>query len=150
MIGLFTHDHYSHMSSIIEPMWDDHYAESARNKELFRLDPDFSVYQSVSQAGNFIGVVAYDDGLAIGYSVSFIAAHPHYKQAQIAWNDLLYVSPAYRQGSAGGRLMVATRAAAKRRGCKAVSWHAKPNTALDRLLAKRMPVNEHLYMDHLR
>jgi len=130
-------------------MWAEHYAESARNKELFKLDPDFAVYQQVSRAGNFIGLAAFLDGVAVGYSVCFIAPHPHYKQARIAWNDLLYVSPAFRETSVGGRLMVGTRAEARKHQCQAVSWHAKPDTPLDRILAKRMSRNEHLYMDRL-
>jgi len=133
----------------IEPLLEAHFREVG-NTAVYQLAPDWDKYQDINHAGNLITLVALtEEDECVGYSVSFLTPHVHYVRQRICYNDVLFVSRDYRTGSAGGRLLNATVAHAREAGATVMQWHAKPNTALDQLLSKRMPIFEHAYAQSL-
>ena len=50
-------------------------------------------------------VTARDDDKLIGYYVSIIAIHYHYKDALVAENDIHYILPKYRKGWLGYKFL---------------------------------------------
>lgn len=132
----------------IEPLLEEHFREVG-NTAVYELAPDWDKYFDISHAGNLIALLAFDDRKCVGYSVNFLTPHVHYVKQRICYNDVLFVAKDYRTGSAGGRLLNATVQHAREAGATVMQWHAKPNTALDQLLSKRMPIFEHAYAQSL-
>ena len=104
--------------------------------ELMQFSPDFEKYEVAERAGTLLVLVAVENGRLLGYSVNIIGAHLHYKDSVASFNDLLYLDPEYRGSGLGAELMDHTKAAAKERGTLIQTWHAKPNTTLNRILAE--------------
>ena len=89
-----------------------HYQEIALNKGKIELDPDWDRYHSLEQAGLFRLFTArtvlakgepYDT--LVGYFGVFVMPHMHYKGHEFATNDVIYITPKYRKGFAGIRLI---------------------------------------------
>lgn len=134
-----------HIASLLP----EHYIEVA-NIDVYTLAPDWDKYDAIDDAGNLLMWLAFnDDHRCIGYSINFLMPHIHYAHQTVLSNDVLFVSKEYRTGSIGGRLMAATRKGAKEAGAVLVQWHAKPNTPLDHVLSKRLPIFEIAYQDIL-
>lgn len=134
-------------------MLHEHYLESCNFKELVVQEtavPAWDKYRAIDDAGNLLSVLVYnDDAQCVGYAAVFLSDHPHYEGLKTAWNDVIFLLPKYRTGSAGGRLMKAIAAAAKEAGAIAFQWHAKPNSPLNDVLAKRHAVFEYVYSEPL-
>jgi GNAT superfamily N-acetyltransferase len=113
-----------------------HYEELATNKDVQFLDPDVEHYYAIEDAGVMCNLFMYVGDKLIGYSINIISAHLHYKQMGLAQNDVLFVDPEYRNGKAGLLLIAQTETICKERGASMMHWHAKPNTALDKLLPR--------------
>lgn len=131
-----------------------HYDEIARNKRVMQLRPDWQRYLALEEAGTllclgaFIGVGTHEPtcdpdedcscgaapGVLVGYSVTFIAKHLHYSGLTYAQNDVLFVSQEHRKSRVGLELIYATEQAASAAGARLITWHAKQNTALERVL----------------
>ena len=129
-------------------MLDEHYAELCTDKSMV-LNPDWARYNALDDQGLLIMTGVFDGALCVGYEMCFMQPHIHYKDTVVAWSDVLLVRKAYRDTSAGGRLMLATAAACKARGAHKLLRHAKPGTALDLMLASRKPPFEHVYAQEL-
>lgn len=114
-----------------------HWEEIALDKVLTVLAPDWSRYAALEDAGVLMAIGAFDDaGEMVGYSVTFINAHIHYRNLVYAHNDVLYVRPEHRNSKVGLKLIRETERLAKERGAGMVSWHAKENTTLASLLPR--------------
>jgi Acetyltransferases len=129
-----------------EALFRAHFEEIATNQDSTTLDPDWRHYELIEQAGLIFTLAAWhvqpfgalEPDKLCGYSANLlIPEHLHYKALRYVSNDVLYVHPDYRGGSVAGRLMRATRDAARARGAKRLCWHAKKGTALDAILGKR-------------
>lgn len=128
----------------------DHWKEVARNKSLMVLDPDWEKYQALDDSGVLLTLAARRQGRLVGYSVTIIGQHLHYRGLTVATNDVIYLSPGARSMT-GFRLVSETEQHAAIRGAELFSWHAKPGTALDRLLKKRQyGVQDIIYSRQLR
>lgn len=112
-----------------------HWEESARNKQLMILDPDYEKYDKLEEMGVLISLAAYSDGLLVGYSVNFLQPHMHYSKLMCGYNDLLYVDDSHRS-SIGLKLIRETQKVLKERGAKLMLWHAKVNTKLSAILPR--------------
>ena len=133
----------------IRPLLAYHYDEVQKLKQVFDLKPDWDKYYKLDAAGLVISLLAMEDEICIGYAVNFIVPHIHYADQTMSANDVIFVHKAHRSGTAGGRLMAAMRKASKQLNCDVMQYHAKPGTELDTVLAKRLPVHEHIYLDPL-
>ncbi len=132
----------------IEPMLALHYDELCTDKSM-QLAPDWGKYEAMYGADALVITVVFDGNVCVGYEVCFLQPHVHYRGTVVAWSDVLFVHKAYRNTTAGGRLMLATAKECKARGAHKLLRHAKPNTALDTMLAARGPAFEHVYAQTL-
>lgn len=134
-------------------MLHEHYLESCNFKDLVvqqTAAPDWDKYRAIDEHGNLVSVLVYNDAAqCVGYAAVFMSDHPHYEGLKTAWNDVIFLTKAYRDGPAGGRLMVAIKKAAKEAGAIAFQWHAKPNSPLNDVLSKRHAVFEYVYSEPL-
>ena len=79
------------------------------SKELtefsFQLNPNWDTYQQLEDIDALHIVTARDNEKLVGYYVSIITTHHHYKDALIAENDLHYILPEYRKGWLGYKFL---------------------------------------------
>jgi len=131
---------------LANPLFEEHYEEIARNKQVMKLKPNWQLYDQMDATGWLYIYLAMQGDVCIGYSMNIMMYHLHYADLRIAQNDVLFVKKEFRGGRLGLRLLKATEDHAKSEGCKLMLWHAKENTALDKLLPKlKYGVQEIMY-----
>lgn len=112
------------------------------------LDVDVALYAQLEDAGALATVGAFDDGVMVGYAVAVLAPHLHYG-GLCAQHVTLYIAPANRTPRLSLRLMDALADVCRGKGAKMMTWHAKPDSAFARLLAKRLPLEDLVYLQEL-
>ena len=117
-------------------LFEEHYEEIARNKQIMKLKPDEETYRKMESAQQIFILSAKQDDLLIGYSVNFVINHLHYADLCMAQNDLLFISKEHRGGRIGLKLIRETENHATSLGCKLMLWHCKENTTLSGLLPR--------------
>ena len=131
---------------LANPLFEEHYEEIARNKQVMKLKPNWQLYDQMDATGWLYIYLAMQGDVCIGYSMNIMMYHLHYADLRIAQNDVLFVKKEFRGGRLGLRLLKATEDHARSEGCKLMLWHAKENTALDKLLPKlKYGVQEIMY-----
>ena len=142
-IRLCTYDEFKVLG---DPLFEEHYEEIARNKQVMKLKPNYQLYEALNSTGWLFIYVAMQDNVCIGYSMNIMMHHLHYADLRIAQNDILFVKKEFRGGRLGLRLLKVTEDHARSEGCKLMLWHAKENTALAELLPKlKYGVQEIMY-----
>tara|TARA_Y100000004_G_scaffold70425_1_gene79163 strand:+ start:549 stop:1058 length:510 start_codon:yes stop_codon:yes gene_type:complete len=137
---------YDEFIVLAEPLFEEHYEEIARNKQIMKLKPNYQLYEALNSTGWLFVYVAMRDDVCIGYSMNIMMHHLHYADLRIAQNDVLFVKKEFRGGRLGLRLLKVTEDHARSEGCKLMLWHAKENTALAELLPKlKYGVQEIMY-----
>ena len=137
---------YEEFVVLADPLFEEHYEEIARNKQIMKLKPNYQLYEALNSTGWLFIYVAMRDDVCIGYSMNIMMHHLHYADLRIAQNDILFVKKEFRGGRLGLRLLKVTEDHARSEGCKLMLWHAKENTALAELLPKlKYGVQEIMY-----
>ena len=137
---------YDEFIVLADPLFEEHYEEIARNKQIMKLKPNYQLYEALNSTGWLFIYVAMRDDVCIGYSMNIMMHHLHYADLRIAQNDILFVKKEFRGGRLGLRLLKVTEDHARSEGCKLMLWHAKENTALAELLPKlKYGVQEIMY-----
>ena len=117
-------------------LFDEHYEEIARNKQVMKLKPDETTYYRMEDSTRIFILSARQDDKLIGYSVNFVIHHLHYADLKLAQNDLLFISKEHRGGRVGLKLIKETEKHATSLGCKLMLWHAKESTPLAHMLPR--------------
>src|SRR4051812_26390781 len=97
----FQCESYAGVLEEIKPLLDLHWNEIASHKERFLLEPDWKKYEALANNGVMRIFTARENGALIGYAIFFVTPHLHYKKMIIAKNDITYLCPDFRKGSAG-------------------------------------------------
>jgi len=143
------------------PMLHAHYLEIATDQEIKPLDPDLEKYQQLEDAGYLRIFTARDQpqtlpevkdkgfkavqlpdgqirqtGKLVGYFVSIVMHGLHYQQTMMALNDIMYIDPAYRGGTAGYRLIKLAAEDLKNLGADILTIHMKTDYPFRSLLTK--------------
>ena len=84
-------------------LFEEHYEEIARNKQVMKLKPNWPMYEAVDQGGFLFIYLAMQDDVCIGYSMNIIMHHFHYADLRVAQNDVLVVKKEFRGGRLGLR-----------------------------------------------
>lgn len=80
----------------------DHWREVARDQDEVPYDPDVPQYLLLDSIGALQVLVARCNGKMVGYHLSIIRPHLHYKSTLHAFTDIYYVNPEYRRGTGAG------------------------------------------------
>jgi hypothetical protein len=80
------------LKTIIGTHWD----EVAGDKDVIPLDPDWEQYVVLENMNKLHMFTVRDDGKLIGYYISFIMNHIHYKQTKHSIMDIYFIHPEYR------------------------------------------------------
>jgi L-amino acid N-acyltransferase YncA len=102
-----------------------HWAELAVTKEAVPLDVDFIRYKYLDDNGVLHLVTIRMDGELIGYYVSVLNQHLHYKSTPHAFCDIYYVDPAHRNGRVGLKLFLVVEEEMKKLGIKKIITSCK-------------------------
>jgi GNAT superfamily N-acetyltransferase len=124
------------LQALADVLFREHYDEVAKHKHVMRLSPDWLRYKALEQMDSLLMLGAWQDGMLVGYAVSFLVTHMHYSELLTAHNDVLFVAKEHRRGRLGLKLIRETERIAVSRGARMVSWHAKEQTALEALLPR--------------
>ena len=117
-------------------LFEEHYEEIARNKQVMKLKPDEKTYYRMEDSDRIFILSARQDDVLIGYSVNFVTNHLHYADLKLAQNDLLFISKEHRGGRLGLKLIRETENHATTLGCKLMLWHCKENTTLSAIMPR--------------
>lgn len=99
-------------------LWPAHWREVALDHDAIPLDPDLELYDQLADSGMLHLLIAREAGRIVGYHVSIVKPHLHYKTSLHAQTDVYYISPEFRQGMTGVRLFKEAEASLVARGVK--------------------------------
>ena len=119
-----------------DSLFEEHYEEVARNKEVMVLKPNWPMYYATEKVGALFIHVAMQNDVFVGYSINFVSNHFHYADLKYCQNDVLFIKKEFRGGRVGLKLMKVTEQHAKSLGCKLMLWHCKENTPLNQILPR--------------
>lgn len=109
----------------VAPMLQDHYDELTLHKERVKLDPDWTAYFHLQQAGAFVVLTARDNGRLVGYNAFFLNRHIHYRGINLAVNDVFYIHRDYRRGPSALRFLRYAERVLKDLGADKLAYHFK-------------------------
>ena len=132
------------------PLLEKHWEEVALYRDRIDLDPDFTRYRMLEDAGGLVILTARMGGKLIGYSVFVVSDHMHYQSCKVASNDVLFVSFEYRHTTTTGlRLIRESEKTLKSLGVNRVLWHIKPKNDWSLILRHRGYDQEEIIMGKL-
>ena len=106
-------------------LYPDHWKEIALDHDAIKLDPDYDRYRSMADAGVILLITARDEGRLVGYHISMIHPHLHYRKSLTCFTDIFYLCPAYRVGMVGYKMLKFFRDEAKARGVQKIYMGTK-------------------------
>ena len=133
-----------------DSLFIDHWDEVAKNKHLMALAPDKERYFALEDAGQLVTLIAWAGDEIVGYSCNILSPHLHYKNLMCGYNDVIFVAKEYRNSPLGIKLIKHTEAVLKKYGAKLMLWHAKKDSALDKILPRmKCNIQEIIYSKEL-
>lgn len=97
-------------------LWDEHWEEVAIDRDVIKLDPDLAQYAELERSGSLHVVVAREAGQIVGYHISIVRPHLHYRTSLSAFTDVYFLRKSHRQGMTGVRLIKEAEATLAARG----------------------------------
>ena len=116
----------------IMPLLLAHYAEIGQ-RELQVL-PDWDSYLEGEKSGKLFILTARIEGKMVGYNVMFLIRHPHYAEAKVAQNDIIFVIKEHRDGKVGMGLIKHFETTMQLCGYDKIYYHAKLANNFGKLL----------------
>ena len=81
-----------------------HWQEIALDQDVIALDMDWDAYAYLAAQGILqVVTVRTPSHELVGYFLSFVRPHLHYRQSLTAFEDMFFLCPEYRQGWTGVR-----------------------------------------------
>lgn len=120
----------------MKPLLEDHWKEIALNKEKVKLNPDYDKYLEADEKGLLHVLTARDNDKLIGYFISFVQMHIHYKDHLFAVNDILFIDKNYRKGSTGYKMFKKAEESLKEIGVDVLVIHSKVNNDFKPIMDK--------------
>lgn len=121
-----------------DAMWlfDLHWEEIALDKAKVPLNPDVDTFRVLEQAGLLLIVTARDGDKMVGYHVTIVRPHLHYKHSLTAYADMYFIHPDYRQGMTGVRLFKYLESVLRERGVERIYQGTKIHKDMGRLFER--------------
>lgn len=113
-----------------------HWKEIAMYKDVIAFKPDYEAYFLMDAEDRLQIVTVRKDAKIIGYYISFIYVHPHYKDNKFAQNDILFIHPDYRGSTVAYRMFKFAEKELKKIGCSVNTIHMKVEFPFERLCEK--------------
>ena len=112
---------------LLEELITDHWNEVATNKDVIKLDPDWDAYAKLEEMNMLLTLCLFVNDVLVGYSIFIINRALHYRTTAVAFNDVIYLTPKYRQGLGGYgiRLIHAAEKHLKSMSVDKITYHIK-------------------------
>jgi hypothetical protein len=120
----------------IQQIFDDHWEEVALDKEAIKLNPDYDKYITLSKTGILHMVTAREDGNIIGYHISVIYPHIHYKDSLTCFTDIFFIVKEKRKGFTGIKLLKFMEESVKAKGVQKIYMGTKLHIDISLLLER--------------
>lgn len=117
-------------------LWDIHWQEIALDRAKVPLNPDVDTFRALEDAGLLLIVTAREGEKMVGYHVSIVRPHLHYKQSLTAYADMYFIHPDYRQGMTGVRLFKYLEERLRERGVERIYQGTKVHKDMGRLFER--------------
>jgi GNAT superfamily N-acetyltransferase len=127
---------YRGIEGELRELYPAHWQEIALDHDVIPLDVDYSRYWGLAEAGVLHIVTARHADKIVGYHVSMIHPHLHYKSSLTCFSDVFYLKPEYRKGLIGYRLLQFFRDSVKKRGVQKIYMSIKLDHDVGRLLER--------------
>lgn len=118
-------------------LWPEHHKEIALHHAEVPLDPDLEQYSFMQAHGQLAVLVGRSEGRIVGYYISIIKPHLHYKSTLHAFTDVYYIAPEFRQGTTGWRMLNEMKTLWKARGVKKAFTATKLHLDISPLLKRQ-------------
>ena len=90
----------------LPPLFREHWAELALNRDVIPLAPDWDRYYAMDVAGTLrILTMRVPSGQLVGYVFLMVGPHLHYATTLWGQVDIFWIDPVYRQGWTGIRFL---------------------------------------------
>lgn len=132
----FAVEAYREVVEEVKGLLEDHWQEIALDKDAIKLEPDWDNYRWLAERGMLHIVTARDDGWLVGYHVSVVRPHMHYRSSLTCYADIMYLKPEYRLGMTGYKLIRFFRDSVKARGVQKIYMMTKLALDLDPILRR--------------
>lgn len=120
-----------------EPLLALHWREVAIHQDAIPLDPDVDAYRAMQDAGQLCSIIARHEGRIVGYYVSIVRPHLHYRTTLHAFTDVYYLLPEYRDGTGAGiRMIKEAMKVWKQRGVKKAFTATKTHLDMSKVLVR--------------
>lgn len=126
-------ENWSDVFPEMEHLWPLHWEEVAGDKDVIKLDPDFESYAALEKIGTLHVVTARSAGQIIGYHISIVRPHLHYRTSLSAFTDVYYIHPDHRKGMVGVKLFKEVEKTLKQRGVQKMFTGTKLSLDMGRL-----------------
>jgi len=123
-----------------------HYDELASNHEI-ELDPDYEAYLKLKDFLHVVTVRDSDcDNKLVGYHISIVMPHLHYRKSLTAHTDIYYLHKDYRKGLAGINMLKYMEKSVKEIGVERIYMMTKTNLNRGKILDRLgYSEKEHIY-----
>lgn len=116
-------------------LWMVHWDEIALDKDKIALEPDVDTFRALESAGALHIVVGRDEaGQVVGYHVSVVRRHLHYRSSLTAYVDMYFIHPEHRRGRVGIQLFLHAEKTLRELGVQRVYTGTKLHKDVGRLL----------------
>ena len=110
----------------LPPLFREHWAELALNRDVIPLAPDWDRYYAMDVEGVLrVLTIRVPSGQLVGYVFLLVTTPLHYKSTLFGSVDMFWMDPVYRQGWTGVRLFKRLIADARTMGVVHLSLHTK-------------------------
>lgn len=114
-------------------LWEAHWEEVGLDHDSIKLAPDVDLYQQYEDAGILHVVTAREAGKVIGYHITIVRPHLHYKNDLHGFTDVYFIHPEHRKGWVGIRLFKYVEKTLKDRGVKKLMTGTKLHLDMGRI-----------------
>lgn len=115
------------------PLIQLHHEEIDFYQDKVELDPDWDQFLALESLGITKMMTVRDSGKLVGYFMSLVMPHPHYKSDLYAINDILLLHPDYRKAGVAVELFTRFEAWMKELGVSVMTVNMKTTAPFDAL-----------------
>lgn len=129
-------ENYGSVQEEMRELTVEHWEEIAVNKDKIKLNPDWELYEKLSDDG-YLGIYTVrSDGKLVGYFIVIAMPNPHYKDHIFATNDVIFLRKEYRKGLTGVKLLKFAEQDLKTKGISVIVVNTKVHTPFDKVLER--------------
>ena len=145
------HEAFESIKHEIKELLEDHWQEIALYQDHIKLNPNWKEYARLSAAGALRIFTVRSDEKMVGYFVLVVSQSLHYSDHLFATNDVIYIKPEFRKGTAGWQLIKFAEAKLKAEGVTLMTVNTKVHAPFDPLMERlEFDYIERLYAKLLR